>query len=623
MSRPNATRGIAPKGARLFAPAGALALAALTTLASAPAQAQPMGGPGRPGMRPGGTGGPGDSKSTEEGPAEQAPEAPERRGAVRTDKEYPGQQERRVSFLQLNGYLRVRSDYFHNFNLDLPSTTTVRPPFPQSLECTRVAGPQSFAPCQDNLSSTNMRLRLEPVINVSEDIKLKAQVDILDNLVFGSTPDGYAIGTNGVPGTSVPSNPQYAPLSAFSRTQVPPQAGRNALTDSIQAKRAWAEVKTPFGQVSFGRMASHWGAGMLVNDGSCLDCNYGVTNDRIMFASRPAGPESPYVVFAGMDWTSTGPNSATLDLGLNQYQGQPWNATKRDDVNQFIFGGGRLQKPEEFESTLAERGQALNYGVYLAYRSQEAEIVNFHLGQNAADAANESQLVNRQAWVLVPDLWLKIALRKFRFEAEVAGIGGRIGSTQELTGSMRDGRILQLGAVGKAEFRFLNDSLRLGLEMGLATGDQAEPGDGSINQRFGSLAIQPDGDRSVTNFRFDPDYRVDLIFWREIMGQVTNAIYWKPWVAYDFVPRFGFRLDLIHSMAQIPVSTPGNARNYGLEMDFSLGYKNHDEGFFAGFQYGFFVPMGALDHPSDLFKLPSYTPTGAAQVLRMQLAVKF
>src|SRR5262249_54290274 len=153
-------------------------------------------------------------------------------------------------------------------------------------------------------------------------------------LLFGSTPDGYTIGTNGAPGAStLPALPPNAPLGAFSRTQVPPIAGRNAAEDSVSVKRAWAEVRTPFGELRFGRMPSHWGTGMFINDGNCLDCNYGISNDRVMFASRPAGPSSPYLVFAAMDWVSIGPTSATLDIGANQYQGQPFNATKRDDVN--------------------------------------------------------------------------------------------------------------------------------------------------------------------------------------------------------------------------------------------------------------------------------------------------
>jgi uncharacterized protein (TIGR04551 family) len=122
--------------------------------------------------------------------------------------------------------------------------------------------------------------------------------------------------------------------------------------------------------------------------------------------------------------------------------------------------------------------------------------------------------------------------------------------------------------------------------------------------------------------RFDPDYRVDLILWREIIGQVTNAIYVKPSLAYDVVESFGFRIDAIHSMAHIPVATPGNGTHYGTELDLGLFYRNLDEGFSAGFQYGVFFPMGALSKPSELWGVAA-GETSAAQTLRLNLTIKF
>lgn len=582
----------------------------ISALAPTLALAQPMGRPGA-GRLP-----EDDGKVGEEGPAEQAPEKPEQKGAVPPPKEYPGQESKRVLFLQLNGYLRGRTDFFHNFNLDLPSLASAKPAFPLSVECNRMGGAPDFSPCQANLSTANMRLRLEPTVNVSETVRVRAQVDMLDNVVFGSTPEGYFIGTD------APSRPPASQINAFARSQIPPQAGRNALEDSIQVKRAWAEVRTPFGELRFGRMPSHWGAGMLVNDGTCLDCNYGVSADRIMFATRPSGPTSPYLAFGAFDWVHTGPTSFTLDIGRNRAGGQAFDATNRDDVSQYILGGGRIQKPEDFENDVATEGRAVNYGIYFVYRSQEDDIINVPLGTDAATAAGGNTLINRDAWAIIPDLWFRLALKKFRFEVEVAGIAGSVGSATELTQSNEEVQILQLGGVARSEFRFLDESLRLGLEAGFATGDQSEPLDSSVNQFFGGLDVPPPGDTTVTRFRFDPDYQIDLIFWREIVGQVTNAIYFKPWLAYDFDRSWGFKIDAIHSMSHTTVSTPGNARNYGLEFDFHIGYRNKDDGFFAGFQYGFFVPMGALDHPADLFEAAA-APTGTAQVLKTQMIVKF
>ena len=37
------------------------------------------------------------------------------------------------------------------------------------------------------MASANMRLRVEPTLNVSERVRVKAQIDVLDNYVLGSS----------------------------------------------------------------------------------------------------------------------------------------------------------------------------------------------------------------------------------------------------------------------------------------------------------------------------------------------------------------------------------------------------------------------------------------------------
>ena len=51
--------------------------------------------------------------------------------------------------------------------------------------------PKSATGKEDTLAGANMRFRLEPTINISEDVRIMAQIDMLDNLILGSTPDGY------------------------------------------------------------------------------------------------------------------------------------------------------------------------------------------------------------------------------------------------------------------------------------------------------------------------------------------------------------------------------------------------------------------------------------------------
>ena len=56
----------------------------------------------------------------------------------------------------------------------------------------------------------------------------------------------------------------------------------------------------------------------------------------------------------------------------------------------------------------------------------------------------------------------------------------------------------------------------------------------------------------------------------------------------------------------------------------SVGYRNVDEGFFAGISYGVLFPLGALDHPAALF--PGIGESGsaeAAQTIQSRLVLTF
>src|SRR6187431_442375 len=105
---------------------------------------------------------------------------------------------------------------------------------------------------------------------------------MLDNTMFGSTPD-YSFSRGLATGYAWDRDE----FGLFSQSQVPQSSGINALTDSIRVKRLWGEVSTPVGILRFGRMGSHWGLGMVNNDGTRLDDDLGDNVDRIMFVAEP------------------------------------------------------------------------------------------------------------------------------------------------------------------------------------------------------------------------------------------------------------------------------------------------------------------------------------------------
>src|SRR5690606_23120912 len=160
--------------------------------------------------------------------------------------------------VDLHGYMRFRGEFQDNFfvNRQLGPMVSYAPerglqvsrgailpfavwiPYEDGVTpdggCNGVPG----TPCDQNaLAYATMRLRLEPTVHLSDDVRVRMQLDVFDNMVLGSTPNSFAVG----PG---PNNPYYrfertvfAPLDTYSTTLAPPTYGQNSLTDSIVARR--------------------------------------------------------------------------------------------------------------------------------------------------------------------------------------------------------------------------------------------------------------------------------------------------------------------------------------------------------------------------------------------------
>ena len=123
-------------------------------------------------------------------------------------------------------------------------------------------------------------------------------------------------------------------------------------------------------------------------------------------------------------------------------------------------------------------------------------------------------------------------------------------------------------------------------------------------------------------FRTAPGLR-DLLSINGIGATVGMNI--KPATSYWFdlgrTRAIGLNGSVIYSMAQVPVSTPGNDLMWGLEMDVGAGYRNTAEGFYAGFTWGVLWPLGALNRPFPLWTSPE--DASVAQIVRVSMGVKF
>ncbi len=565
----------------------------------------------------------------------------------------------KLNFLELDGYFRFRFDYFNRLDLGTydpvndRGTSSIAPPtlyrpFDGADTCND-GDPENFDgdPCSETaedtqtLMSANMRLRVDPTLNVSEDIKIRSTLDIFDNLVLGSSPES-------LPGFA--QNPTL-PLPLFAASQNPPQAGVNSLYDAIRIRRLWAEVMTPIGQLRFGRMPQQFGLGLLANDGNRLDNDFGDQADQIMFGTRVAG----HIIAPAYSFSSTGPfgrgggagfgGDGTQGFFLNE-QGQRYNLDPRDDVHSLMLVIAKRDKEEDIEEQLRQGNWIANYGLFGVYRTQQFDIPNYYVSgePGSANLPQAGEYVARNANAGIASLWGRFQFDKLKIEAEAVGIIGQVdGSAVSSNGIdsvdpslsvIEDGEIvhkplfiLQGGFAVESSYRFLNDQLEVGLDFGAASGDDApgmglrpvinqEPKHGDLDGRQYGECLEPvaageelvddDGntvdcarvDSDITNFRFDPDYQIDMILFREILGSVTDAAYVKPHVSYSFTPDLGVRADVIYSHAIFDSSTPGQDGNLGLELDTKAWYATED-GFHLMPQLAFFLPFGGLNHFAD------------------------
>jgi uncharacterized protein (TIGR04551 family) len=549
--------------------------------------------------------------------------------------------------LEVHGYFRTRGELLHNFSLGRhndPTGDAHAYLWPHPLDdsynnqamttrgitlCGDSSDPAVKANgqpgyCFDKTqSSANMRFRVSPELHISDNLRILSQIDLLDNLVLGSTPDAYAMkpnsagtGDNGTGYTSVGYN-GYAPLGAFSTTQGPPTAGINAFTNSIAVKRAWAEYMTPIGMLRFGRMPNHWGLGMFVNSGDTIDSDWQSTSDRIMFVS---GIKPLDLYFAGMwDFPSSGPTNANA---YDIYGGQPVNTCNMCNVNQWGAVIVRRTNPELQRLQLARGDFVLNGGVFSVLRSQFLDVQPPHTPiTTVTDPAANNGLERRNGWAFIPDFWIQAYYRKFRLEAEFVTIQGQLGSV--LTSDLKNPvPIQQYGLAAQAGYKAIEDKLRIDFGFGWASGDPwAQGGLGpGVSGSGGRLQAEQKPGAGPSTFRFHPDYRVDLIFWRRIMTRVQGAYYFKPSVEYDFIrqasgQKLGGGASLIWSRASEFIQTPGHKRDLGIELDLRVYYQAKDGtlnddpskigGFFAMLEYGVFFPLGGLSY------LPGISSAGA------------
>ena len=358
--------------------------------------------------------------------------------------------------------------------------------------------------------------------------------------------------------------------------------------DSIRVKQIWAEwTPLSLARIRVGRMADHWGLGMVHNGGECVDCDFGDTTDRASMLFEFLGYESLWF----LDFPAEG---ATLRQPMAQL-GQAYDGSQADDVVRWGFTLGTVQARTAFQ--LEQRKKRLSKGEVLwdiglrnTFVSQDLRVrtpLDNATVPNTCTAGNDPQnwafecvdFLDTDLDLWQPNLWARLEVRPsyrthFRAELEAAALIGDMKYSQGLAKENSSKDFQAFGGVLQLELT--HGHMQFGLESGFATGDAIASGP------FGTTFNEPDdgkydsasskaGNKTISSFIFDRDYHVDLLLYRQVLGAVTNSTYVKASALGHLLKNeqmaLGGELSVLYGHALEPKATPGQANPLGFETD--------------------------------------------------------
>jgi uncharacterized protein (TIGR04551 family) len=314
--------------------------------------------------------------------------------------------------------------------------------------------------------------------------------------------------------------------------------------------------------------------------------------DRVAFVM----PIKDQLLGFAFDFGASGPTSASL-----RADPQAFDVDRRDDVRSYALLLTNYELPSVIERYRRAGRFRFLYGVVASLRTQEHDVPAYYLTGDRERQYTEEDLVQRGILAFAGDLWLGMRYRGWTIDLEAATVVSRIDNASLLPGTefLQEITARQFGGVARVKHSW--SRVHLQLELGVASGDDA-PGFG-VRSPLNQFSSQPGdidgpqisipGDTTVNNFRFNPDYHIDQILWRRIIGTVTDAFYARPSAAWE--PFRGFTLEsaLISSTALEGTSTPSGEQALGLELDLAASYQI-EKAFYVSMSYGVLFPFGGL-----------------------------
>ena len=251
-----------------------------------------------------------------------------------------------------------------------------------------------------------------------------------------------------------------------------------------------------------------------------------------------------------------------------------------DDVTTVTAAWMRVKTPATRLRRAAAGLGTFEYGAFVSHRWQDRDVPADYLPTaGAAPTIGPDDLMVRGFTARSVGAWARVQGPGLRLEAEGSYAHARVDQPSLVPGVLLDQAATsdQFGLALESEAALGRH--RLGLDAGVASGDDAPgfgafPVPGAPSPRPGDVdgpQADPPGDTTVDNFRFHPDYHVDRILFRELIGTVTDAAYVRPHARLELADLGHARIEasvaVIAAWAMSPTSTPSGARFLGVEVD--------------------------------------------------------
>ena len=531
------------------------------------------------------------------------------------DKEFPKDGARDVAMYYLQDPATdIPAEFADGFRASHPSSTTS-----QMVDSYCRSFP---AQCRKAIHSPNrsswfvQRGRFEPKLSM-RGIKVQATIDVFDNVIWGDNEN-------------LAATPLFAGAPSSTQTD-------GTVTDTIQVKRLWAEWKTAFGLLRVGRQPSHWGLGILANDGNNFrndfgDAYQGATFDRIIFATRPVS------LIKGIHAIATGkamPDPADdpgiiTAVGFDKLVNSSAITFRKkitDDENISDENAEGTAGIRQSPIWLSDQGDDVLEMIYVLMFKRE----DWQVGKEIMDLTVGTYWVNRwqrstESNVWIPDVYLRWAMRGAFVEAEVYHIFGSTDAIAPDFDKTTEASIT--GLVARAGYE--NPAFTGLFEVGYASGD-----DSILDEKF-------------TGRPFHSDYNVGLILYEQLLAQRTiekfvgdedtqglwsrggvyNSTYINP--RFKFRPgdiwefRLGFLMAWANEVDGAIIPYLGNesagditeTKLLGAEIDFGIHMKWLDEHILVGIEGGYMHAgprMGRMTQYQDPAEAAGYLPYNSEQ----------